>query len=227
MNEELREELRKLGVDVRSERDLPPHVREMIARYASGMPGRGRIGVEFGRLADEQVFVYEDERLRLTVPVPSLEVFQALVRELERLGPDLKVIPEYVTVRARAFWFLCRRPERRGFLRRRLWREPGDDEALSFLARLVPSADAVMTSLREALCALVECVTGKRGGGRAARYCGLGEAVVDVAARFGARPKDVMQWNATEFFATWEALCNVAREEEAAAEEAKRQWRRG
>ncbi|HUU57052.1 MAG TPA: hypothetical protein VMW93_06910 [bacterium] len=227
MNEELKEELRRLGVDVRSERDLPPEVREMITRYAPGMPGRGRVGVEPGRLADEQVFVYDDERLTFTIPVPSLDVFEAVVRELERLGPDLKDVQEYVTVLARAFWFLCPPPERRGFLRRnRPWREPGDDEALRFLERAVPRADAVLTSVREALFALVECVTGKRVGGRAARYCGLAEAVVDVAARFGARPKDVMTWNAAEFFATWEALCNVAREEEAAAEEARRRWPR-
>ncbi|MGD8719472.1 MAG: hypothetical protein PVH29_11720 [Candidatus Zixiibacteriota bacterium] len=223
----MKNELRKMGLDVRSERDLPPHVREMIARYAAGMPGRGRVGVEAGRLADEQVFVYEDERLRLTMPVPTLEAFEAAARELERLGPDLKDVQEYVTVLARAFWFLCRRPVGRGLLRGgRPWRESDDDEALALLARTVPHAGAALNSVREALFALVECVTGKRGGGRAARYCGLAEAVANVAARFGARPRDVMKWNAAEFFATWAALCNVAREEEAAAEEARRQWRR-
>ena len=215
MNEELKDELRKLGADVRSEGELPAEAREMITRYASGVPGRGRVGVEPRRLADEQVYVYEDERLRLTIPVPTLEVFEAVVRELERLGPDLQDVQEYVTVLARAFWLLQRN---------HTFREPGDDEALRFLERAVPRADAVLTSVREALFALVESVAGKRGGGRGARYCGLGEAVVDVAARFGARPKDVMTWNAAEFFATWEALCNVAREEEAAAEEARRRW---
>jgi hypothetical protein len=229
MNEEVKNELRRMGLDVCSERDLPPHVREMIGRYAAGMPGRGRVRVEAGRLADEQVFAYEDERMRLTIPVPSLEAFEAAMRELERLGPDLADVQEYVTIIARAFWYIYQRPAsaRRGLLRRgRPWREPSDDEPLLFLARLVPNADAVLASLREALFALVECVTGKRGGGRAARYCGLAEVVVDVASRFGARPKDVMQWNSAEFFATWEALCNVAWEEEAAAEEARRQWRK-
>jgi hypothetical protein len=226
MDEEIKEELRRLGLDVRSERDLPPEVREMIARYAPGMPGRGRVGVELRRLAAEQVFVYEDERLRLTIRVPTLEAFEAAARELERLGPGPKDVREYLTALARAFWFLCRRSEPRGFLRRRPWREPSDDEALAFLARAVPGADGVLTSVREALCGLVESVAGKRGGGRFARYCGVGEAVVDVASRFGARPRDVTTWNAAEFFATWEALCNTAREEEAAAEEARRQWRK-
>jgi hypothetical protein len=97
---------------------------------------------------------------------------------------------------------------------------------LKLLAREVPRADVALISVREALFGLVESVTGKRGSGRAARYCGLGESAVDVASRFGARPGDVLTWNAAEFFATWEALCNAAREEEAAAEEARKRWRK-
>jgi len=86
MNEDLKNEMRKLGADVRPESELPAEVREMITRYAPGTPGRGRVGVELKRLAGEQVYVYEDERLRLEVPVPPLDVFLAFVRELERLG---------------------------------------------------------------------------------------------------------------------------------------------
>ncbi len=163
MGEELKEELTRLGADVRPESELPAEAREMITRYAPGMPGSGRVGVELKRLADEQVYVYEDERLRLTIPVPSLEVFEAVVRELERLGPELTDIHEYVTILARAFWLLHRRPERRGlFRRRRVLREPSDDEALALLARAVPRADVIITSVRDALLGLVAHVLGKK-----------------------------------------------------------------
>ncbi len=220
MGEELKEELRRLGAEVRPESELPAEVREMITRYAPGMPGRGRVGVELKRLAGELVYVYEDERLRLTIPVPSLEVFEAVVRELERLG-EAGNVEEYVTVLARAFWLLHQGAKDNGTA---ITDGPPADEGLRFLAREPLRADVVFTSVREALFGLVASVVGKRGSGRAARYCGLAEAVVDVASRFGARPKDVMTWDAAEFFATWEALCNVAREEEAAAEEARKRW---
>jgi hypothetical protein len=138
----------------------------MIERYAPGMPGRGRVGVELKRLAEEQVYVYEDERLRLTIPVPSLEVFEAVVRELERLGPDLTDIHEYVTVIGRAFWLLHHKPARRGFLpvfrRRRVLRDPTDDEALALLARAFPRVDVIITSVRDALLGLVAYVLGKK-----------------------------------------------------------------
>ena len=202
-------------MEVRPESELPAEVREMITRYAPGMPGSGRVGVELTRLADEQVYVYEDERLRLTMPVPTLEVFEGVVRELERLG-EAADADAYVSALARAFGLLYRGAEGKG--------AAVCDEGLKLLAREVPRADVILTSMREALFGLVASVVGKRSSGRAARYCGLAEAVVDVASRFGARPKDVMTWNAAEFFATWEALCNVAREEEAAAEEARKRW---
>jgi hypothetical protein len=76
MSGDIKEELRRLGAEVKPGSEMPTEVREMIERYAPGMPGRGRVGVELKRLADEQVYVYEDERLRLTIPVPSLEVFE-------------------------------------------------------------------------------------------------------------------------------------------------------
>jgi hypothetical protein len=217
MDEGLKEELRRLGAEVRPESELPAEARELITRYAPGVPARGRVGVEFGRLADEQVYVYEDERLCLTVPVPTLEVFEGLVRELERLS-DAADVDAYVSALARAFGLLFRGTEGNG--------SAVYDDELKLLAREVPRADVALTSVREALFGLVESVAGKRGSGRTARYCGLTEAVVDVAARFGARPADVLTWNAAEFFATWEALCNVAREGEAAAEEARKRWRR-
>jgi hypothetical protein len=168
MSEELKEELRRLGADVRAESELPAEAREMITRYAPGMPGSGRVGVELKRLADEQLYVYEDERLRLTIPVPSLEVFEAVVRELERLGPELTDVHEYVTILARAFWLLHRRPGRRGlfarFRRRRKYGVPeiDDDIALGFLASRLPETEVVLGSLAQALWGLVEHVLGKK-----------------------------------------------------------------
>jgi len=166
MSEELKEELRRLGAEVRPSSELPAEVQDMITRYAPGMPGRGRVGVELKRLANEQLYVYEDERLRLTIPVPSLEVFEAVVRELERLGPDVKDIHEYVAILARAFWLLHRRPEKRGlFRRRRVLREPTDDEALKFLEEKVKRADVAVKSLAPALLGLVEHVMSKKKEG--------------------------------------------------------------
>jgi len=163
MSEELKEELRRLGAEVRPSSELPPEVREMITRYAPGMPGRGRVGVELKRLAEEQVYLYEDERLRLTIPVPSLEVFEAVVRELERLGPDVADLHEYVTILARAFWLLHQNPGRRGLCRRRRGlREPSDDGALARLARAFPRVDVIVTSVRDALLGLVAYVLGKK-----------------------------------------------------------------
>ncbi|MEE8639808.1 MAG: hypothetical protein V3T41_05300 [bacterium] len=167
MGEELKEELKRLGADVRPESELPAEVQEMITRYAPGMPGSGRVGVELKRLADEQVYVYEDERLRLTVPVPSLEVFEAVVRELERLGPDLTDLHEYVTILARAFWLLHQRPGRRGLfarLRREKYAVPEVDEAaaLELLRKRIPRADVVVTSLAPALFGLLERVMFKK-----------------------------------------------------------------
>jgi hypothetical protein len=168
MSGDIKEELRRLGADVRPSSELPAEAQEMITRYAPGMPGRGRVGVELKRLAEEQLYLYEDERLRVTIPVPSLEVFEAVVRELERLGPDLTDIHEYVTVIGRAFWLLHQKPARRGFLpgfRRRVLREPTDDEALKFLEEKVKRADVVIKSLAPALFGLIEFVMYKKKEG--------------------------------------------------------------
>jgi hypothetical protein len=168
MSGDIKEELKRLGADVRPSSELPPEVQEMITRYAPGMPGSGRVGVELKRLADEQLYLYEDERLRLTIPVPSLEVFEAVVRELERLGPELTDIHEYVTILARAFWLLHQRPGRRGLLsrfrRRRKYGVPeiDDDIALGFLASRLPETEVVLGSLAQALWGLVEHVFGKK-----------------------------------------------------------------
>jgi hypothetical protein len=166
MAEELKEELRRLGAEVRPSSELPAEAREMITRYAPGMPRPGRVGVELKRLAAEQVYVYEDERLRLTIPVPSVEVFEAVVRELERLGPDVADIHEYVTILARAFWLLHQRP-RRGWwarLRRSKYVVPDVDEkaALELLYKKVRRADVAVKSLAPAFFGLLEHVMHKK-----------------------------------------------------------------
>jgi hypothetical protein len=172
MAEELKEELRRLGAEVKPSSELPAEAREMITRYAPGMPRPGRVGVELKRLAAEQVYVYEDERLRLTIPVPSVEVFEAVVRELERLGPEVTDIHEYVTILARAFWLLHQRPGRRGWwprLRRKKYVVPDVDEkaALELLYKKVRRADVAVKSLAPALFGLLEHVMHKKKDGDA------------------------------------------------------------
>ena len=91
-----------------------------------------------------------------------------MVRELERLGPDVADIHEYVTILARAFWLLHQRPKRKGlfslFRRRRKYgvTEVHDDKALGFLASRLPETEVVLGSLPRALCGLVEHVLGKK-----------------------------------------------------------------
>ncbi|MGD8719489.1 MAG: hypothetical protein PVH29_11805 [Candidatus Zixiibacteriota bacterium] len=166
MSGELKEELRRLGADVRPGSEMPNDVREMIEAYAPGLPRAGQVGVELKRLARDQVYTYEDPYLKLLIPVPPLDIFEAVVRELERLGPDLTDIHEYVTVIGRAFWLLHRKPERRGFLRKRYaLREPTDDEALKFLEEKVKRADVVIKSLAPALFGLIEFVMYKKKEG--------------------------------------------------------------
>jgi hypothetical protein len=170
MSEELKEELKRLGAEVRPGSEMPGDVREMIEAYAPGLPRAGDVRVELKRLAREQVYIYEDPYLKLLIPVPPLDIFEAVVRELERLGPEVADIHEYVTILARAFWLLHQRPGRRGlFRRRRLLREPSDDEALALLARAFPRVDVIITSVRDALLGLVAHVLGKKKEERAER----------------------------------------------------------
>lgn len=107
MNADLKEELKQLGAEVRPGSELPGEVREMVERYAPGLPRPGRVGTDFGRLSDEQYFRYEDENLKLEVPVPTLEVFESVMRELEGLGEAADAYG-YVSALARAFWLLYR-----------------------------------------------------------------------------------------------------------------------
>jgi hypothetical protein len=132
-----------------------------------------RFGISRGRarrprveLAERpaQVYVYEDEVLKIEIPVPPLDVFVAFVRELDKLGGEDADVEKYLTTLARAFWVLHRRPGRRGVLRRRYkLREPSDDEAGAFLVGIFPRVDLVLESLSKALAGFVTYVLGEVG----------------------------------------------------------------
>jgi hypothetical protein len=163
MGEELKEELKRLGVDVRPGSELPPEVRELIDAYAPGMPRLGRVGVELKRLARDQVYTYEDRYLKLLIPVPPLDVFEAFVAELKKLGAGVRDEREYMTILARAFWLLHQKPRECGLLRRGS-RVPKVDEAAArrLLARAVPNAAVIAESLRDALLSFAAFVLGKK-----------------------------------------------------------------
>jgi hypothetical protein len=164
MSEELKEELRRLGAEVRPGSEMPGDVREMIEAYAPGLPRAGQVGVELKGLARNQVYTYEDRRLKLHIPVPPLDIFEAFVAELKKLGPGVKDEREYITILARAFWLLHQKPRERGFLWRRRSRVPKVDEAAArrLLARAVPDAGVIAESLRDALISFAGFVLGKK-----------------------------------------------------------------
>jgi hypothetical protein len=224
MEEELKEELRRLGAEVRPGSEMRSDVREMIEAYAPGLPRAGDVRVELKRLAREQVYIYEDPYLKLLIPVPPLDIFKAFVAELKKLGPEVKDEREYITILARAFWLLHQRPERRGLFRRRhALREPSDDEAERFFYENLRGAKLITTSARRAFDGLVGYVLGgKTSGNGGARYCGLAELAVDVATRLHVRPEGILNYNARKFFAVVDALCNIVNEREAAAERKRR-----
>lgn len=167
MSEELKEELRRLGAEVRPGSEIPSDVREMIEAYAPGLPRAGDVRVELKRLAREQVYIYEDPYLKLLIPVPPLDIFEAFVAELKKLGPEVKDEREYITILARAFWLLHQRPKGRRLLWRRRSRVPKVDEAAArrLLVRALPNANVIVESLRDALISFVGFVLGKKKTG--------------------------------------------------------------
>jgi hypothetical protein len=168
MSEELKEELRRLGAEVRPGSEMPGDVREMIEAYAPGLPRAGDVRVELKRLAREQVYIYEDPYLKLLIPVPPLDIFEAFVAELKKLGPEVKDEREYITILARAFWLLHQRPKKRRWLWwRRGSRVPKVDEAAArrLLVRAFPNAGVIAESLRDALVSFVGFVLGKKKTG--------------------------------------------------------------
>jgi hypothetical protein len=99
-----------------------------------------------------RVSVYEDENLKLEIPVPPLDVFAAFVRELDTLSTEDADAEKYLTTLARAFWLLHRRPK--------AWELPevDDEAALKFFKEKVRRADVALTSLAPALFGLVEYI---------------------------------------------------------------------
>jgi len=125
---------------------------------------RGRARRPKSELKDSSlpVYVYEDERLRLEVPVPLIDVFLAFVRELDKLGAEDADAEKYVTILARAFWILHQQPRRRGLFRTRYEMPAVDEkEALTLLKDKVRRGDVAVKSLVPALFGLVEYVASK------------------------------------------------------------------
>lgn len=122
------------------------------------------VTVELKEAALKRVYVYEDENLKLEVPVPPLDVFLAFVRELDKLGPEAADAEGYVTILARAFWLLHQRPKETGFLWRPRSRAPkvDEDEALKYLEVKVKNLEVALLSLPSALFGLVRYVVGGR-----------------------------------------------------------------
>jgi hypothetical protein len=163
MSGDIKEELRRLGAEVRPGSEMPSDVREMIEAYAPGLPRAGQVGVELKRLAREQVYTYEDPYLKLLIPVPPLDIFEAFVAELKKFGPGIKDEREYITILARAFWLLHQKPRECGLLRRGS-RVPKVDEAAArrLLFRAIPNASVIAESLRDALISFAGFVLGKK-----------------------------------------------------------------
>lgn len=106
-------------------------------------------------------YVYEDENLRLEVPVPPLDVFLAFVRELDKLGAEDADAESNVTVLGRAFWVLHQRPRRKGLFRKRYAvPEVDEDAALTLLRVKVRRGDVAVKSLAPAMFGLLKYVTG-------------------------------------------------------------------
>jgi hypothetical protein len=119
------------------------------------------VKVELKEAALKQVYVYEDENLKLEIPVPPLEVFLAFVRELDKLGAEGVDVESSVTTVARAFWLLHQRPLRKGFFRKRyVVPEVDEDAALTLLRVKVRRGDVAVKSLAPAMFGLLKYVTG-------------------------------------------------------------------
>jgi hypothetical protein len=132
----------------------------MIRKFFTRLGLRRRLIVELKPLAYDEVYVYEDERLRFQTRVPHIKVFLAFVRELDRLGAEGDEAEAQVTVLARAFWVLSQRPKRKGFIKKRCVMPEVDEEAALGLYRAkFPRAKVAAASLAAALFGLVEFVT--------------------------------------------------------------------
>jgi hypothetical protein len=137
---------------------------EKVTKEFGIFPGRARgVKVELKDNAP-RVYVYEDENLRLEIPVPPLEVFLAFVRELDKLGAEDAYAEKYVTILARAFWLLHQRPRTRGLFRKSYVMPEVDEEAaLTLLKREVRRGDVAVKSLLPALFGLAKYVATENG----------------------------------------------------------------
>jgi hypothetical protein len=125
--------------------------------FRSRAPG---VGVEL-KGGVPAVYVYEDENLRLEIPVPPLEVFLSFVRELDKLGAEDADVEKYLTTLARAFWLLHQRPRLKGLFRKKYVIPEVDDEvARKLLNSKVRRCDVAVKSLPPALFGLVEYCVG-------------------------------------------------------------------
>ena len=167
MSADIKEELKGLGAEVKPGSEMPSDVREMIEAYAPGLPRAGQVRLELKSLARDQVYTYEDPYLKLLIPVPPLDIFEAVVAELKKLGPGIKDEREYITILARAFWLLHQRPREGRLLPWRGSRVPkvNDAAARRLLVRAIPNAAVIAESLRDALISFVGFVLGKKKTG--------------------------------------------------------------
>jgi hypothetical protein len=131
----------------------------------SGIFSRRARGVNVELKVDAPaVYVYEDDNLRLEIPVPPLDVFLAFVRELDKLGAEDADAEKYVTTLARAFWLLHQRPRKRGLFRKSYVMPEVDEEAaLTLLKREVRRGDVAVKSLLPALFGLAKYVATENG----------------------------------------------------------------
>jgi hypothetical protein len=140
------------GAVVKSGDDLPDDIRAEIDARAADMPA-DRVTVELTSLDDDQVYYYQDSYLRLTIPIPRIDVFDAYLKELAELGTDTD-LRDYIKILARAFWWLHQRPHK--------LKGPKDKQAVKLLVEAIPRADVAVNSLRDALLGLTAYVFGKK-----------------------------------------------------------------
>lgn len=106
-----------------------------------------------------RVYVYDDENISFEVQVPPPEVFQAFIKELDRLGSAADDVEEYVMVLARAFWLLYQWPRKRGLFRKRyVVPEIDESRSLYLLSSVFPDVKTIFRSLPGALFGLVRYV---------------------------------------------------------------------
>lgn len=144
MDNDVKAKLRSIGAEAPGE--MPPDVREAMDDLKARKRGTCKVGVEIKRLTEEQVFVYEDEYLKLTIPNVRLDIYFEFIEELGRLDRSERNY-DVINCIARAFWLLHNRPKRW-----RKWKFPrvSEKRARDFLVKKIPNATIVFNSLNTA-----------------------------------------------------------------------------